>query len=76
VLVENDAPIAMYLYLEFHDWWLGTAVFMLVYHFSESQTRQRMSLVDIDAQPGSQANETISDPMQKLRSLEALKRMA
>jgi hypothetical protein len=75
VLVENEAPIAMYIVFGiFMIGWLGTAVYMLVYHFLNLKRAKGLSLVDIETESGSQANETVSDPMQKLRSLEALKK--
>ena len=74
VLVENDAPIAMFIaFGVFMIGWLGTAVFMLVYHALNLKRAKGLSLVDIEAEPGSQRDESVSDPMQKLRSLEALK---
>lgn len=74
VLVENEAPVAMFfVFGVFMIGWLGTAVFMLVYHFLNIKRAKGLSLVDIETEPGSQADDTVSDPMQKLRSLEALK---
>ena len=74
VLVENEAPIAMYFAFGiFMIGWLGAALYMLVYHFLNFKRAKGLSLVDIETEPGSQADDTISDPMQKLRSLEALK---
>jgi hypothetical protein len=74
VLVENEAPIAMYFVFGiFMIGWLGAALYMLVYHFLNFKRAKGLSLVDIETEPGSQADDTISDPMQKLRSLEALK---
>ena len=75
VLVENDAPIAMYFVFGiFMIGWLGTVVYMLVYHFLNLKRAKGLSLVDIDTASGSQSDETVSDPMQKLRNLEALKK--
>ena len=74
VLVENEAPVAMFfVFGVFMIGWLGTAVFMLVYHFLNIKRAKGVSLVDIEAEPGPQINDPASDPMQKLRSLEALK---
>jgi hypothetical protein len=47
---------------------------MLVYHFLNLKRAKGLSLVDIDTESGSQTDESVSDPMQKLRSLEALKK--
>ncbi len=75
VLVENDAPIAMCVAFGiFMIAWLGAAVFMLVYHVLNLKRAKGLSLVDIDTVSGSQTDEAASDPMQKLRSLEALKK--
>ena len=74
VLVENEAPVPMYFVFGlFMIAWLGAAVFMLVYHLTNLKRAKGLSLIDIEAEPGPQADDTASDPMQKLRSLEALK---
>ena len=74
VLVENDAPIPMYFVFGiFMIGWLGTVVYMLVYHFLNLKRAKGLSLVEIDTESGFQTDESVSDPMQKLRSLEALK---
>lgn len=74
VLVENEAPAAMFfVFGVFMLGWLGTAVFMLVYHFLNIKRAKGLSLVDIEAEPGLQISEPASDPMQKLRSLATLK---
>ncbi|MGO9316420.1 MAG: SHOCT domain-containing protein [Terracidiphilus sp.] len=75
VLVENEAPIAMFIaFGVFMIGWLGSAVFMLVYHIMNLKRAKGLSVVDIDAEPGSLTSDTVSDPMQKLRGLEALKK--
>jgi hypothetical protein len=75
VLVENEAPVAMFfVFGVFMLGWLGTAVFMLVYHFLNLKRAKGLSLVDIEAEPGPQTIDAASDPMQRLRSLAALKR--
>ena len=74
VLVENEAPVAMFfVFGVFMLGWLGTAVFMLVYHVLNIKRAKGLSLVDIEAAPGTQIDGPASDPMQRLRSLEALK---
>ena len=74
VLVENEAPVALlFVFGVFMIGWLGTAVFMLVYHFLNIKRAKGLSLVDIETEPGPQMNEPSSDPMQKLRSLDTLK---
>jgi hypothetical protein len=74
VLVENEAPVSMFfVFGVFMIGWLGTAVFMLVYHFLNIKRAKGLSLVDIEAEPGPQMNEPASDPMQRPRSLATLK---
>jgi hypothetical protein len=74
-IVGNEAePALSVVFILFMIAWVGTALFMLVYHFLNLKRAKGLSLVDIEAEPGSQANETVSDPIQKLRSLEALKK--
>jgi hypothetical protein len=74
VLVENEAPPAMFVvFILFMICWIGTALFMLVYHFVNLKRAKGLPLVDIETEPGSQAVDEVSNPMQKLRSLEALK---
>jgi hypothetical protein len=73
-LVENEAPVAMYFVFGiFMLGWIGTVLFMLVYHFLNLKRAKGLSLIDIEAEPGSQPDDTASDPMQKLRNLEAMK---
>jgi cellulose synthase/poly-beta-1,6-N-acetylglucosamine synthase-like glycosyltransferase len=75
VLVENEAPVPMYFVFGiFMIGWLGTVIYMLVYHFLNLKRAKGLSLVEIDTESGFQINESVSDPMQKLRSLEALKK--
>ncbi|HEY1210809.1 MAG TPA: SHOCT domain-containing protein [Terracidiphilus sp.] len=74
-IVGNEAePALSVVFILFMIAWLGTAVFMLVYHILNIKRAKGLSLVDIEAEPGSQTDETVNDPMQKLRSLEALKK--
>ena len=77
VLVENEAPVPMYFVFGiFMLGWIGTVLFMLVYHFLNLKRAKGLSLVDIETEPGPHGNEPVNDPMQKLRSLEALKKDA
>jgi hypothetical protein len=74
VLVENEAPIAMYFVFGiFMIGWIGTALFILVYHILNLKRAKGLSLVDIETEPDSQTDNTNSDPMQRLRNLEGLK---
>jgi hypothetical protein len=71
---SNEAPIAMCIAFGlFMIAWIGAVLFMLVYHFLNLKRAKGLSLVDIETESGSQADETVSDPIQRLRSLEALK---
>jgi len=75
VLVENEAPIPMYFVFGiFMIGWLGTVIYMLVYHYLNLKRAKGLSMIEIDAESGSQTDESVSDPMQKLRNLEALKK--
>src|ERR1035437_2899521 len=65
VLVENEAPVSMFfVFGVFMIGLLGTAVFILVYHFLNINRAKGLSLVDIEAEPGPHMNEPASDPMQ------------
>jgi hypothetical protein len=72
---ENDAPIALSVAIGiFMIGWLGTIVYMLIYHYLNLKRAKGLSLVEIDTESGSLAEGAVSDPMQKLRSLESLKK--
>jgi hypothetical protein len=53
--------------------WIGAVLFMLVYHFLNLKRAKGLSLIDIEAGPGSQPDDTAGNPMQKLRNLETMK---
>ncbi len=75
VLVENEAPLAMSIvFYLFMIGWVGTALFMLVYHILNLKRAKGLSLIDIETESGFQADGTGSDPIHRLRDLEALKR--
>lgn len=75
VLSENEAPAAMsvFFYL-FMVAWIATALVMLVYHVLNLKRTKGLSLIDIETEPGLRQDGREDDPMQRLRSLEALKR--
>lgn len=74
VLVENEAPVAMYfVFGVFMLAWIGAVLFMLVYHFLNLKRAKGLSLIDIEADPSSQPDNTAGNPMQKLRNLETMK---
>jgi len=75
VLSENEAPLAMkFVFYLFMVGWIGTAVFMLVYHGLNLKSRKGLSLIDIETESGPPTEETKRDPIQRLRDLEALKK--
>ena len=74
VLHDNDAPPAMTIVFSlFMIAWIATALFILVYHWLNLKREKGLSLIDIETESGHEATNTESDPMQRLRSLEALK---
>lgn len=75
VLRENEAPfgMAVFFYL-FMVAWIVTALVMLVYHAINLKRARGLSMIDIETEPASQQSAGEADPMQRLRSLDALKR--
>ena len=74
VLVENDAPpMFSFLFLIIIIAWIGTVLFMLIYHIRNLNRAKGLSLIDINTEPDSN-NELKSSPMQSLRDLELLKK--
>ena len=74
VLAENEAPLAMtILFSLFMVGWIGTALFMLVYHILNLKRAKGLALIDIETESESLTGSAGSDPMQRLRSLEKLK---
>lgn len=75
VLFENEAPPAMFaFFIIFMLAWLGTAVFMLIYHTLNLKREKGLSLIDVDFESETQTSDNKYSPMQRLRSLEELKR--
>ena len=74
VLVENDAPpMFSFLFLIIIIAWIGTVLFMLIYHIRNLNRAKGLSLIDINTEPDS--NTVLkSSPMQSLRDLELLKK--
>jgi hypothetical protein len=74
MLSENEAPPAMsvFFYL-FMAAWIATTLVMLVYHVLNLKRAKGLPLIDIETEPGLQLDGKEDDPMQRLRSLEALK---
>jgi len=53
--------------------WIGTALFMLVYHVKNLNRAKGLSLIDLNTEPDS--NTVLkSSPMQSIRDLELLKK--
>lgn len=74
VLVENDAPpMFSLLFLIIIIAWIGTVLFMLIYHIRNLNRAKGLSLIDINTEPDSN-NELKNSPMQSLRDLELLKK--
>lgn len=73
VLAENEAsPMISYLFFVIIIAWIGTVLFMLVYHIKNLNRAKGLSLIDINTEPDN--NEVKKTPMQSLRELELLKK--
>lgn len=73
VLVENDAsPMFSFLFFIIIVAWIGTVLFMLVYHIKNLNRANGLSLIDINTEPNN--NDVKRTPMQSLRDLELLKK--
>jgi hypothetical protein len=75
VLIENEAnPLFSLLFFLIIFIWIGTVLFMLVYHTKNlKQHGKGLSLIDIHTEEETDPGSYIS-PMQKLRELELLKK--
>jgi len=72
VLVSNDAPpLAIALFALFMLGWIGTAVFMLVYHAANLTRPKGLPFMNLDSDAA--APDAPQDPAQRLRDLEKLK---
>lgn len=75
VLFENEAPVIMHIvFYIFMLGWIGMVIFMLGYHWLNLKRSRGLSLMNIETESGSEENFSEKDPMQKLRSLEELKK--
>jgi hypothetical protein len=75
VISQNDVPPAMAVFFFlFMIAWISTALFLLVYHVLNIRRAKGLSLLDIETEPGLNPDSGENGPMQRLRSLEALKR--
>ena len=74
VLSENDAPpMFSLLFFIIIVAWIGTVVFMIVYHVKNINSAKGLSLIDINTEPDIN-NDVKRTPMQSLRELELLKK--
>jgi len=74
VLVENDAsPMFSFLFFIIIVAWIGTVLFMLVYHVKNLNRTKGLSLIDINTEPDD-TNDVKRNPSQSLRELELLKK--
>jgi len=74
VLAENDAPpMFSFLFFIIIVAWIGTVLFMLVYHIKNLNRANGLSLIDINTEPDNN-NDVKRTPMQSLRELELLKK--
>jgi len=74
VLAENDAPpMFSFLFFIIIVAWIGTVLFMLVYHIKNLNRAKGLSLIDINTEPENN-NEVKRTPMKSLRELELLKK--
>jgi hypothetical protein len=74
VLSENDAPpMFSFLFFIIIIAWIGTVLFMLVYHIKNLNRAKDLSLIDINTETDDN-NDAKRTPMQSLRELELLKK--
>lgn len=74
VLSENDAPpMFSLLFFIIIVAWIGTVVFMIIYHVKNLNSAKGLSLVDITTEPENSAD-VKRTPMQILRELESIKK--
>jgi len=74
VLHENEAPLVMSLVLYlFMAGWIGTVLYMLVYHFRNIRHPEGVPLFEVDTEAASGVDGAKSDFARKLRDLEQLK---
>ncbi|MCE5194894.1 MAG: SHOCT domain-containing protein [Nitrospiraceae bacterium] len=75
VLSQNDAPAIMrVVFYVFMCGWIGIVIFMLVYHALNLKRKKGLSLIDIETESCPHEDIPENNPMQKLRSLENLKK--
>ncbi|MDD2335494.1 MAG: SHOCT domain-containing protein [Geobacteraceae bacterium] len=74
VLQENEAPLIMSLvFLLFMIGWIGTALYLLVYHIRNIRRPEGLPLFEVETESGSSGLEGEPNFARKLRHLEQLK---
>jgi hypothetical protein len=75
VLHENEAPLAASaLFFLFMTGWIGTVLYLLVYHFLNLRRVGGLPLVEIETEGKTREDAAEIEPARKLRSLEQLKK--
>ena len=75
VLSENEAPLLMTIvFFLFISMWIGTVLFMLIYHAKNFKSEKGISLFDINTEAGIDNSIMQRTPTENLRELESLKK--
>ena len=75
VLFQNDAPLgAIVLFFIFMIGWMGTAIFMLVYHWLNLKRPQGVPLFEVELAKGMAEQATARDPANGRASHEVQKK--
>ncbi len=75
VLAENDASVLMSIvFYIFMVGWIGTALFMIIYHAKNLQSTKGLSVIDINTDNDPNTENLPDAPIQRLRDLESMKK--
>ena len=75
VLSENDAsPLMTMIFFLFIIMWIGTVLFMLIYHAKNFNSKKGISLIDINTETDIDNKGMQHTPAESLRDLESLKK--
>jgi hypothetical protein len=75
VLSENDAsPVITMFFFLFIIMWIGTVLFMLIYHAKNFKSEKGISLMDINTELDISNTEMQRNPAERLRNIESLKK--
>lgn len=75
VLSENDVPsIIIVFFFLFMIMWIGTVVFMLIYHAKNYKSEKGISLIDINNEAAIESKEVQRTLAERLREIESLKK--